>query len=571
MPPTHAGAAARWLRRPDVRLAAMLAALHVALTVDVDGAASRAFLLAHFGLFLLWQPVWRGERRLDPVQAAALVGAAALLAWWNDWGLLALWLGLLISLIGGNVPGGHWRDRVGTLAGTGYLLSMLLLWVVPNRFEAAIGAPAEVAVRFLLPAFIAVVCVSAARAPEARPRLAVDLVYSLLIFLLVAGLVLGTFFVQQVSHGSYPLALAQTVLVLGALLALLSWLWDPRGGFAGIGQLLSRYFLSLGLPFERWMMGLASAAQVETDPERFVAAAVDRMLALPWVAGVEWTAGAGHGFAGVRTVHATPLAEGALALVVHTRTPPPPALLLHLKLLCRLAADYHDAKLRAQAQQRSAYLEAIHETGSRLTHDVKNLLQSLRSLIAVAAPEAGTDPQALRALMQRQLPEIARRLQVTLDKLDAQRPDRVAQVPVAQWWRGVSQRRAHEPVAFDAAPVPTGATVPADLFDSVVDNLLANALEKRRRGECSRIVVSLQPCDGGVQLGVADDGIAVPEALARHFFVAPVTSASGLGIGLYQVGRLAARLGWALRLAVNRDGDVRFVLAPASAPHAHAG
>ena len=35
----------------------------------------------------------------------------------------------------------------------------------------------------------------------------------------------------------------------------------------------------------------------------------------------------------------------------------------------------------------------------------------------------------------------------------------------------------------------------------------------------------------------------------------------GLGIGLYNVARLAAQAGYELRLAANADGDVRFELA----------
>ena len=45
---------------------------------------------------------------------------------------------------------------------------------------------------------------------------------------------------------------------------------------------------------------------------------------------------------------------------------------------------------------------------------------------------------------------------------------------------------------------------------------------------------------------------------------APVRSATGLGIGLYQAARLAEANGYALRLAQNRDGEVCFELAPAA-------
>ena len=44
----------RWL------LLAMLALLHGVMLLGVDSPWSRPLLLAHLGLFLLWQPLWRG-------------------------------------------------------------------------------------------------------------------------------------------------------------------------------------------------------------------------------------------------------------------------------------------------------------------------------------------------------------------------------------------------------------------------------------------------------------------------------------------------------------------------------
>jgi len=37
-------------------------------------------------------------------------------------------------------------------------------------------------------------------------------------------------------------------MVMALLLLILGWLWNPRGGFLGIGHMLSRYLMSLGLP-----------------------------------------------------------------------------------------------------------------------------------------------------------------------------------------------------------------------------------------------------------------------------------------------------------------------------------
>ena len=91
------------LRQQDW-LALMLFGLQAALMFGIDSALSKAFLLFHFGCFLLWQPVWRGEQRLYVGQALLIVGAAAALVASHSWWLIALWICVLFALIGGEVP-----------------------------------------------------------------------------------------------------------------------------------------------------------------------------------------------------------------------------------------------------------------------------------------------------------------------------------------------------------------------------------------------------------------------------------------------------------------------------------
>src|SRR6187397_372607 len=122
----------------------MLLALHAALAWDIDSLFSRAMLLVHFGIFLIWQPVWRGERTLDSRQAFLVVIVGLLLAGWNSWWLMAVWLAVLFSLIGGNLLGSQQpRQRLAAMLAALYLLSLLLMWVVPHlfveqRFEPAL-------------------------------------------------------------------------------------------------------------------------------------------------------------------------------------------------------------------------------------------------------------------------------------------------------------------------------------------------------------------------------------------------------------------------------------------------
>jgi signal transduction histidine kinase len=475
---------------------------------------------------------------------------------------MAIWLSVLFGLIGGNVPGVQQRaHRVVSLFAAVYVLSMLLVWVVPHLFnQRDIDPLMAMVVRYgliVVPAVILLVRVERARGSQ---PLAVDLFYSMLLFLLVAALVLGSFVVKEISRTNYALALAQTLFGIAVLLLTLSWLWNPRSGFAGIGQILSRYLLSLGLPFERWMQNLAAGADQEADPERFLSRALESMLELPWVAGVVWKTKAGAGEFGVTSKFSADLGAKDLDLTIFTRWSLSPSLLLHLKLLARLLSHFYEAKRREQLQRQNAYTQAIYETGARLTHDVKNLLQSLKSLCVAAESSSPAESQALQGLMQRQLPQITQRLQSTLDKLRAPATADKTRVDAAAWWDGLRNRYSRSAISFSASGLD-GASLPADLFDSVADNLIQNALAKSIGRARVEVTVELAWSDGNVRLRVGDTGAAVPDSVARQLFGAPVPSQTGLGIGLYQAARQATTHGFVLTLLQNEQGGVVFELA----------
>jgi len=552
-------------------LSLALLALHGALILDLANPLAQALMLSHFGFFLLWQPLWRGEQKLIPGQVLLIIGAAVLLIIAGSWWLMALWISVLFSLIGGNVPGiKNIGQRVVSLLAAIYLLSILLAWVVPHLFPDQVfpqGLLAIVRYGLVIPA-AAIFFVSTEKQQSASPY-SVDLFYSLLLFLMVVVLVLGAFVIKEVSHGNYVMALAQALIVIAGLLVALSLLWDPRAGFAGIGQLLTRYFLSIGIPFERWMHSLAALAGRERDPDKFVIVAAHEMSELPWLSGIRWKSQGSTGSAGDSTKHSTEFTFGGLTLSFYTRWSPSPALMLHMRLLARLLGDYYDAKIREQEQRRNAYVQAIYETGSRLTHDVKNLLQTLRSLCAAVETSSEGDSDAVRLLMQRQLPQITQRLQITLEKLNTKPPigNEAAAAAAAQWWETLRQRFAHERVEFDTGTLPAGATLPVDLFESAAANFLQNALEKRKIQSGLKIIARLF-WDNGANLSVSDDGPPVPDALVAQLFASPVQSKSGLGVGLYQVSQFAREQGYQVSLDTNRPGRVGFSLAPRERGHA---
>lgn len=544
---------------PNRWLGWMLLMLHLAIVFGDGSAWTQAVLLAHYGLFLLWQPLIRGDARVNPRLAALIFAAAALLMFWSWW-VLALWLAVLIGLVGAHAASMQSRrQRLVYLLALAYLLTLLLAWVMPHVFPGELPAAVVFGVRYgltLLPLAIALIRPGASVPQKIS---VVDVFYGLMLFLIGLVLVLGSFTVVAVTHTDYLMALAQTLFAMALLLVVLSWLWNPRAGFGGLGQLLSRYLFSVGLPFEQWIQHLARQAEQQHDPEAFIGAAVESLAALPWLAGVRWDTAKGGGGFGAETAHVSSFACHGLALNWYTLRPIPPALQVHVRLLSQLLGYFYEAKLRERQMRHNAYTQAIHETGARLTHDVKNLLQSMKTLVAAAQNSGPEQAEALQALMQRQLPQMTQRLQGTLDKLKA--PERAddSLIAAAIWWERVVQHYTRDNIEFALRSIDAGCALPQDLFDSVLDNLIGNAQRKRRQDKSVAIGVRLD-CGNGVTLSVCDSGAAVPGAVAAHLFDAPVDSENGLGIGLYQSARQAAQLGYTLRLASNRDGEVCFTL-----------
>jgi signal transduction histidine kinase len=364
----------------------------------------------------------------------------------------------------------------------------------------------------------------------------------------------------------YLEALTFTVFLTAGAVLLVALAWNPRAG-GGVGVFFARYLFSIGLPVEKWLQFLAELLQHEARPERFLEEAVAALVRLPSVAGVRWRAGGASGEQGERSAHALDYRAAELELTIYSRYRLGPALLWHLHLLGQLLGEFHAAKLREEKLRQASYLQAVHETGARMTHDIKNLLQSLSVLTSLAAREeahAETGSPHLQALVRRQLPLIERRLADTLEKL--QRPQAVPETyaPARAWWDSLARQYRGEGVEFEAGALPGGARLPRSLFDSVADNLIRNALVKRAHDAAVRVRVSLDCADGN-RLRVCDSGAAVPPEIAAGLLRAPVASRSGLGIGLFQAARLAESSGYRLELEANRDGQVCFALRPHNA------
>ncbi|HEX7053033.1 MAG TPA: hypothetical protein VF211_03750 [Burkholderiales bacterium] len=565
MQPTFAGVAnAAWsFSRRYWRLVvvAMLALLHVAVFRGVADPWARALLLAHLGLLLLWQPFLRAEQRVSPAQGVMLAVVAVLVMTRLNWWLLAFWVIVIAGLVGGKVYQQHakWQRR-SYLVVLAYLLALLAVAILPEIApRREIGPEIRQSAEYLLPFAFLLIALFPAEVETPESVQAIDFFYSVFLMLLLVVVVLGSFTFMTLAGTTYLQALTVTVFLTAGAMLLVGLAWNPASG-GGLGVFFARYLFSIGLPVEKWLEVLAELSQMEARPQRFLDEAVAALQALPAVAGVRWRAGAAQGERGERTAQAVESANGELALTIYSRYRLGPALQWHLHLLGQLLGEFYVAKLREEKLREASYLQAVHETGARTTHDIKNLLQSLNVLCSVALGEGARDSAQINALVRRQLPLISERLAQTLERL--QRPAAgggESYVPAAAWWDALARQYQGEGVELEPLAVAPGTELPRSLFDSVADNLIRNALAKRVLEPELRVRASLTDRDG-LALRVADSGSAVPRQTADALMRSPVASRAGLGIGLYQAARQAEAQGYRLALEKNEDGDVVFAL-----------
>ncbi len=536
---------------------AMLVLLHVVALRGVADGGARALLLAHLGLLLLWQPFVRGERQVTLAQALFIAVFATAVVLYLGWWLLATWTVVLAGLVGGKVylHQARWQRRFYLLM-FAYLLALLVVIVLP---EIAPSREIDPDVRnyaaWALPVFFVLMALTPAEPDPPEAAQVVDYFYSIFLMLVLGVVILGSFAFMTLGRTSYLQALTYIVFVIAGIVLLIGLAWHPRTGYAGLNVFVSRYLFSIGLPIEKWLQFLAELSHAEAQPEKFLAESVGALARMPSVAGAAWSAGGERGEAGERTPYAVDFSNRELSLTVYSRYRTSPALHGHLRLLGQLLGEFYLAKLREQELRQASYMQAVHQTGARVTHDVKNLLQSLNVLCSVAGAQSGDSPEAI-ALVRRQLPAITQRLAATLDKLQRPGEEREERVALAAWWEFLQRQYQSQGVEFSGAVAAADAEVPRALFESAADNLLQNALAKRAAHPGLRVRVEL----AGTGLRVWDNGRAVPEDLAKSLLRSPVRSETGLGIGLYQAARQAAAAGYELRLEENRDGEVCFAL-----------
>ena len=537
-------------------LGLMIASLLAAIVFIDDSTLSRSLLIIHFGFFLLWQPILAQQESFSFRNLLVLtVFLAGFLIWFNLW-VATFWILLLMSLLTGRIFARGLRRAIYGVAVIILFLEITLV-ITPQLFQLkALGPELETVLQSGMIGASLLLLFSTADQQHATH---VDFIRGFMVILLTLFLCMGSVLSTYNTGNQYLPSLATTIVIAALFMLATAILWTPRAGFTGLAQLWEKYLLNIGGPFEQWVSQLAALeANTNIKPGSFLQTSIQHLLDRHWICGVYWKTEHGESMQGKQSSHHVSYADSKLRITLYAYNPIGPALMLHTKLLLSVLSFYYRAKLQEQQLIKQAHLRAIYETGSKLTHDIKNILQSTQMLTQVVADEQ-TSVEDARSLLSSQLPLLTQRLKTTLDKLTTPAQADSEQKPLSVWFQSLQSRYAGRDIAFEA-DINHDTMIPVELFDTVVENLLDNARTKRINTPDLLIQVTLQSDSAGIVLSVTDSGDAIPEETASQLFNEVINSENGFGIGLYQSHQLAMRQGYELRLANNVKGKVCFSL-----------
>ena len=542
-------------------LGLMLISLLAVTRISSSDIITQSFLVVHFGFFLLWQPVIKQHSSFSTKQIIILLLLIfGFIYWFNPW-LNAFWTLLLLTLLTG-----HIFARGLTRAAYGLAVIVLFLELVlittPELFHlAAISSSLQSVFSntiLLLPLILLFIPASDTASKQ------VDFIRGFLVVLLVIFLGMGSVLVSYTTQQAYIESLAISVIILSLFLLLTAFLWTPRAGFAGLAKLLENYLLNIGGPFEQWFTHISSLeSNTSLRPDNFLAAALRYLMQQHWICGVSWKTDSAEGLEGGQSSNKVSITDEKLSLTIFTYTPVGPSLALHSKLLLSVLTFYYRAKLQEQQIIKQAHMQAIYETGSKLTHDVKNILQSTKTMSQIINDDDAENQEILE-ILKKQMPLLTQRLNTTLEKLRSPQNNQTNTLPsngsLLKWWSQLQLRYTGRHIQF-STDVTRDCEIPLDIFTTVIENLLDNARNKRSREPDLKIFVKLTGDSDGIQLSVMDTGSAINPQVCSQLFKEVVSSQDGFGIGLYQAYELAKNHGFELKVDNNADGQVSFTLA----------
>ncbi len=546
-------------------LGLMLFSLLAAISPVQNNLLAQSLLILHFGLFLLWQPLFKQQQPFNLLSLILLIILIiAYIHWFNPW-LNAFWVLVLLTLLTGRIFNRGF-ERVVYGYAVIILLLQLILIVTPQIFGLSSLLPVFQASGSNIIMFSPLLLLFASG--RDGPTQHVDFIRGFLVVLLIIFLCMGSALVSFTTGQAYIPSLISSIILLSTFLIITSLLWAPPGGLYGLAQLWEKYLLNIGGPFEQWINHLsAEEARTSNHPAEFLEASLQYLIDQHWICGVYWQTPSNTNIInrhleGKKSKFLTCHHDNKLEIIIYTYTPVGTALSIHARLILRVLIFYYRAKLQEQQIFNQAHLQAIYETGSKLTHDVKNILQSTQTMTQIINDDE-IEIKASFSILKKQMPLLSQRLQATLNKLQAPHttPTQAdnSQGSLLQWWQQLKIRYTEAGINF-LCSFKDDSNIPVETFNTVAENLLENARNKKGREPDIHIQAELLNRNNKIVFRVCDTGSPFPEDKRVLLFQQALSSEDGYGIGLYQSFQLAKQTGYQLELTHNSHGKVCFSL-----------
>jgi len=518
-----------------------------------------SLLLVLYGLFLLWQPLWvkLAHYRLARISVPMLLFILFSYFYLDE---ALFFFGLLMTGLIGSRLFSYSTTRGFDLMVISVLIIEMAIGIVPQSFPLIHLPPAFlewIQILTLIPILMLFLAPIPDRSQQTRSQF--DLMHGVLTTALIFIVLLGGIVINILYGVNYTDGLLLSVFIVATLAFGISWFWNPGVGFSGLGVLWNRYTMTIGGPFETWINTLTTLIeQPYITATEFLQAACDHLIENDWLNGICWrvenmsiTAGPQQGVEFLHTIN------DRVSVTLFFRSDPGKALRQHTLLLIRMAWQFYLFKTNQEKVRAEQHIETIHHTGARLTHDIKNILQSIKASIDIVQFNPGPDQALPMRLLDQNLQQISQRLENTLLKLAApELSAREHHQPLSRWLEEFQAEYADSRIEY-RAHLDYDPEVPAELFHSVASNLISNALSKPDVGH---VLLDISADSELILLTVCDDGRAIESDIAEKLFKRPVSSGQGMGIGLYQSAIMAHAHQYELELVNNEPGRVCFSL-----------
>ncbi|MCP4075745.1 MAG: HAMP domain-containing histidine kinase [Gammaproteobacteria bacterium] len=540
-------------------LATLLLLLHSLIWIIKNPELHTSFTIVLYGLFLLWQPLWNKDTELKI--ATTLLPALLVLffSYLYPPEFLFFFSLLLAGLIGSRLFS-YTTTRAFDLLALSILTIEMSVGVIPRTFEQ-ISLPAPFATYIQIIVLILILVFFFAPVPDRshQTRSQIDLMHGMLTTTLVFLVLLGGIVISILYGVDYIDGLLLTVFIVSTLALGISWFWNPGIGYSGIGVLWNRYAMTIGGPFETWINTLTTLIEEPyISSNEFLQAACDDLVENEWLNSIQWqfaTFSIQSGRKeGISFQHSL---SDNLTVTVFFKSNPGQALRQHTILLTRMAYQFYLSKKNQEKMRADEHFETIHHTGARLTHDIKNILQSIKTSINIVQIKPDENQPLPSKLLQQNLNQISNRLESTLEKLKAPELSTSYQfVDIEKWLENFKSINSQSSVEYHS-DIKVSHAIPPELFESVINNLLSNALSKT---DTKNIIVDVISNLEMIVVTVCDDGKSMDVDVENKLFNQPVSSGQGMGIGLYQSAFMARAFNYELELANNQEGKVCFSL-----------